>query len=144
MDNINMKLRYQISDTTNLNQQFLINQILLKLKINKYQVVNETGDIIIFNRYRGLFNSRTDSLSKVDEGIFEVSESEGGVVLKLTYFISYLNVLIIVPILVLCGVFIDNAIFIFPLAIIIIFIARVTTLKNISRNLLKEMITIDC
>ncbi len=138
-----MKFKYQIFEKTDIDPEILKEYICLRLEANKYRIVNKTDDEIVFDRYRSLFNSRTASVSKIDEGKFEVIKSEDFVNLKLSYSKSYLQEIIALPILILCGLIIDNLILIFPLIMIIIYIGELASLKYISRNLLNEMITLD-
>jgi hypothetical protein len=85
-----MKLKYQISQTTDLEPQIIIERIRLKLEYKKYSVVDVTDSSIKFKERPWALMWNFEAVRRLDGGRFEIGVSGNGMSVNLLY---YLNIL---------------------------------------------------
>ena len=104
-----MKLTLKIEKDTNIDCHDLIDTITSQLKDLRYGMVEKRDSHVTFKDFdkHGMAALRVDAFSKADSGTFEIIEFEHRRRVKLTYFMSITEEVILIPSLVLIGPFYD-------------------------------------
>jgi len=96
MKTSNFKLKFQTSQITNCTSPITISKILTKLQNKKYEICEITDTNITFKWSTFRLVSNSNALYILDGGEFEISKSEEGTIVILSYFINTWYYLIII------------------------------------------------
>jgi hypothetical protein len=136
------KLTFQASEISVLDNSIIINKILAELESKKYRVRSVSDSSIIFdwNPWRLMWSFQTPYL--LDGGHLEISKSENGSLVVLTYFIetlySFLTIATVSTILIVQGEY--GGLAFLGTFFLIISTYQYFTTKNVGKNLLKVIL----
>ena len=141
MDNINYKLKFQISQVTTLDKELLVKRLIKRLQDEKYVITNVSENSIEFNNYReSSFMSTHKGLNKLQEGEFSM-EGIGNGEISLKYYIPYKVLMFIsLAMLLLCIIWWTPG-YLFPLGFLLVsFLISIDSSKSIARTLLNNIL----
>jgi hypothetical protein len=134
-----MKIKFQISETSQLEPQAVIDKILLLLKKQNYIIEDRTNSVISFKDDNWEMRSKNTGFRKVDKGSFEVTLANEGTLIRYIYYISFLPEIIITAI-VLFGTFaLSHLVLLIALPLWIQLGVRIYTLKDVSTEMIKRL-----
>jgi len=134
-----IKIKFQISETSQLESQAVIDKILVLLKKQNYIIENRTSSVISFKDDNWEIRPKGTGFRKVDKGSFEVTPANEGTLIRYTYYISFLPETVI-TIIILFGAFIISQLFLLiALPLWIQLGVRVYTLKDVSTEMVKRL-----
>lgn len=134
------RLKYHLTETTNLEPRVLIDRAVLEIQKSDCKIISKTDKIVTFkDDGRGL--RFTGSLFRnMDEGTFEINTTGEKMIFKLTHYVSLQVELILIPALILLGLFVDAGLFIFVLGLLIHLIIRIDAMKTLSKRIMMDVI----
>lgn len=134
-----MKIKYQVSAVSLIEQQVLLDKILSSLRKQDYLIENKTNDSVFFKDDKWQIRSKGTGFRKVDKGVFEIIPINEGSLIRYTYYISFLPELIITSIIVIVSIFQSYLILFIALPFLIQFVVRNYTLRGVSTELVKSL-----
>lgn len=122
MDNINFAIKCQIIREINQSAEVINQRILLKLREDNYEILEETSSRISFTDSNYPLTSRREVSPKLDDGMFEfLNHNDVIAKVKLTYFVSYKFPLFVALCIVIISCFSDPIELVMILVIMIFF-----------------------
>jgi hypothetical protein len=134
-----MKIKYEISEKSQLNQQVLKDEILSQLAKRDYLIINKSNNIISFKDDIWRIRPKGTGLKKVDQGIFELVSLDDVTLIRYTYYISFLPEVVITAIIVFGAVTLSYLVLIIALPLWIQLGVRIYTLKDVSAQMVKRL-----
>jgi hypothetical protein len=134
-----MKIKFQVSETSLLEPQVLIDKMLLVLKKQNYIIENTTSNIISFRDDNWEMRSKNAVFRKVDKGVFEVAPTNEGSLIKYIYYVSFLPEIIITTIILVGFFALSHLVLLIALPLWIQLGVRIYTLKDVSEQMLKRL-----
>jgi len=145
---LQMKLRYTISETTDLSREILIEHILKEIDKRDYGLISNWNNTIKFDSTTsGLrWRWRWENNSRLDSGTFEIVVCDDHNILNFEYYpitlFEYLWVLFLVTACIVAGG--TNAVFFIPYFMAFLFLAQLIfkyfNLKSIAKDMLNEIL----
>jgi hypothetical protein len=139
-----IKLRFQVSQSTNHEPPIIIDSILLKLKDKKYNVIDVTDSSVKFKERPWVIMSNFRATMRLDGGRFEIGVSDNGMLVSLHYYYNLLTILLALTILEIFtisdGVY-EGSIF-FALFFFISSIIQIVISKGVAKRMLSEIVNV--
>jgi hypothetical protein len=142
-----MKLKYTISQSTDLTKDVIIEHIFKEINKRDYGLVSNMGNSIKFDSATsGLkWRWRSEHLSRLDSGTFEIVTSDDHNTLNFEYYpitlFEYIWVFCLITVFIVIGIV--QAIF-FPFLIASVFLGQLVfkyfNLKSIANDMLNEIL----
>jgi hypothetical protein len=126
-----MKLIFKIEKDTGMGSPALIDKIALQLTDLRYEILEKKDSHVSFkdsDKY-GMSALRMSAFSKADKGIFEIVEIGNRRYVKLTYYMSVTEEIILFSSLILIGPFYDFYPWFGVVLFFIIFLFRILSSK---------------
>ena len=134
-----IKIKFQVSETSLLESNVVIDKILLMLKKQNYIIEHITNGIITFKDDNWEMRSKNAVFRKVDKGSFEVTSTNEGTLIKYIYYISFLPEVIITAIIVFGAFVLSSLVLLIALPLWIQLGVRIYTLKDGSKQMIKRL-----
>ncbi|SDP60756.1 hypothetical protein SAMN05428975_2049 [Mucilaginibacter sp. OK268] len=137
-----MKLKFKISQTTNLAPEIIIDRIKGELDQKKYRVLTMTNSSVKFDESPWKLMWNFQAVRRLDGGEFEVSLQDNLTSVTFSYYLS-----LIAPIIILIAIsigLIKDGEYYAPLFFLLFYVVAVTfqviTLKDVANEMLSEII----
>ena len=137
-----MKLKFKISQTTDLAPEIIIDRIKAELDQNKYRVLSVTNNSVKFDESPWKLMWNFQAVRRLDGGKFDVSLQDNLTSVTFNYYLS-----LITPIMILIVIsigLITNGEYYAPLFFLLFYVVAVTfqviTLKDVANEVLSEII----
>ncbi|SDD94947.1 hypothetical protein SAMN05216464_103131 [Mucilaginibacter pineti] len=137
-----MKLKFKISQSTDLAPRVIVDRINAKLEKEDYRIINITTDLVEFDESMWKLMSRSKAMTRLDGGTFEINLQDNLASVTFSYYLS-----LIAPIAVLTAIsvcLIINGEYYAPLFFISFYIIAITIhaaiLKGVANDMLNEII----
>ncbi|HTD39052.1 MAG TPA: hypothetical protein VK671_00425 [Mucilaginibacter sp.] len=134
-----MKIKYQISETSRLEPQVIMDKALIQLNAQHYIIENKADNIISFKDDNWQIRSKGTGFRKVDKGSFEITPLNEGSLIRYTYYVSFLPETVITTILVILSFTQSYFIILIDLPFLIQLGVRIYTLKDVSKQMIKRL-----
>jgi len=137
------KIKFQISQTTELDPEIITGLILLKLKDKKYDVLEVTRNNVKFYDNPWVWRWSFQQAERLDGGDFKIDTTDNCTSVTLNYYFNLWPSLIGVSIPVIGTIiagFYDGAAF-FIIFILIALSVQALISKNVARNMLSAILT---
>ena len=136
-----MKLKFKISQTTDLAPEIIIDRIKAELDKNKYRVLSVTNNSVKFDESPWKLMWNFQAVRRLDGGEFKVSLQDNLTSVSFSYYLS-----LIAPIIILIAIsigLITNGEYYAPLFFLLFYAVAVTfqviTLKDVANEVLSEV-----
>lgn len=140
-----IKIKFRVSQATNLDLKIINGLILFKLKDKKYDVLEVTDNSVKFYDNPWVLRWNFQQVRRLDGGTFETTVSDNGILVSLYFYLNLFPGLIGVSIPVI-GTIIEGAyegtIFFIIFIIVALFIQTIIS-KSVARDILKEILSED-
>jgi hypothetical protein len=140
MGNNKFKIKFQISKESQLEPQVLMDKIASQLMMQSYIITDRNINAISFTDDNWQFRSKHESFKKIDEGDFKIIVFEKNMLIKFTYYISFLPELLITSILLFFGFLQSFFILIIAVPLLIQLVFRIDKLKKVSEELILSIV----
>jgi hypothetical protein len=141
-----MKIKFQVSQTTNLEPSIIIDRILILLKDKKYRIQEVTDNSITFDDDPWVLRWNFQQIRRLDGGRFEICASDGSKSVSFKCYLDILQTLLLLSaILIFLIVQWDYTGLLFlGLFILIVGSIQITTSKDVAREMVREILSEDC
>jgi hypothetical protein len=137
-----MKLRFQVSQSTNLTIPIIIENVLFKLNGNKYRIQEVTDDSVTFDDNPWTLRWSHEAIKRLDGGRFKINVSDSSITVSLHYYLNLLPWLIAVTILEFYTIndrVYEDSIFLVLFFFIIVIIQTLVS-RGVAKSMLSEIL----
>jgi hypothetical protein len=136
-------LKYQVTETTELESEILIDRAVFQIQNTDCKITIKTNSILAFkDDGRGL-RTKGSFFKNIDEGIFEIDAFEKDKNFKLTYYVKLKVDLFFILGFILLGFFVDRFIFLIGLGFLIQMLIRIDSAKTTAKRMVYEIIKLE-
>jgi hypothetical protein len=142
LDRIAMKLKFQVSQSTDLQPPVIIERILLKLRDYTYSVIDVADNSVSFKERPWRLMSNIQAARRLDGGQFEIEVSNNRISLCLHYYLDLLPLLLLVAALEIVTIYngvYEGTIF-FAVFFFIAGLIQIAVSKGAANGMLKEIL----
>ena len=140
-----MRLKFHVTQTINVEPSVLIDRILLKLKLVKYEIEEVNDNCVLFNDNPWILRWRHEAIKRLDGGKFEINISQDITSVTLHYYLKllpWLLSLVFMEFITISNRAYEGALF-FAIGFPVLMIIQLITARGIAKRMLGEILTLD-